>query len=516
MKNLKFILLLFFAFCFLASEAQVGDYFSKFRPSKRWSVGLHLSPTHMNGDADDAILGLSGGAHIKYSISQSFGIKLNGDIGSLKGGRLDQDFSGNNSDGRNGNATVENGKDQYNNGNQAPSEDAYVFKNNFKDLNINAVYTLGNLSFLRPLRKVQMFTFFGVGAIWSDVTGHFTDSKDAQRFYKEWGTQYFEGLDASGNTTTVVANIADAQSTYKGRNMTVPFGIGFKRSFGNWLDLGVEWRSHWTRSDNIDGFSFPIWRNRHQDLYTLLGVQASFKLGAKDQNEHYDWLNPMETIYADLAEMKVTTDKLKELVEDADGDGVGDFFDVQDDSPCDRVGANGKALDSDRDGVIDCDDKQPFSVCTEVDADGRVKDSDGDGVPDCFDEEPNTASGNLVDAKGNAYEMNGINNACCDCNNVTLPTIVFDNGSSRISPATYGVLYSIAEKMKQCPGLNISATGYTINKSGEQLAWKRSNAIVDHLETNYGIERSRVNTSYSTGSGIEYSTRRIDLLQSRN
>jgi len=68
--------------------------------------------------------------------------------------------------------------------------------------------------------------------------------------------------------------------------------------------------------------------------------------------------------------------------------------------------------------------------------------------------------------------------------------------------------------MKQCPGLSISATGYTTSKSGEQLAWKRSNAIIDHLETNYGVERSRVSVGYSNSGGVEYSTRRIDLLQS--
>ena len=112
---------------------------------------------------------------------------------------------------------------------------------------------------------------------------------------------------------------------------------------------------------------------------------------------------------------------------------------------------------------------------------------------------------------GSAIQVGG---ACCNCENVTLPTIIFDNNSSKISASSYGVLYTIAEKMKQCPELTISATGYTVNKSGEQLAWKRSNAIIDHLEANYGIERSRLSTGYATGSGVEYSTRRIDLSQS--
>jgi len=91
----------------------------------------------------------------------------------------------------------------------------------------------------------------------------------------------------------------------------------------------------------------------------------------------------------------------------------------------------------------------------------------------------------------------------------------FDNNSSKISPSSFGILYAVAEKMKACPGLAIAAIGYTVSKSGEQLAWKRSNAIIDHLEVNYGIERSRVTTGYDTGSGVEYSTRRIDLNQAK-
>ena len=447
MKQLKLSLVVLTLLCFTASEAQVGSYFSKFRPSKKWSVGLQISPTVLNGDVDNSNLGISGGAHIKYSISQSFGLKLNGDIGVLNGER---------------------------------TEESYEVTNKFKDLNINAVYTLGNLSFIRPLREVQMFTFFGVGAIWSDATGTFED-------------------------------VANADTYYKGRNLTIPFGMGLKRNFGEWLDLGLEWRTQWVRSDDLDGFNFPVTANRFSDFYTIVGLQASIKLGAKGQDKHYDWLNPMETIYADLDTLIEVTNKLKILLEDADGDGVNDFTDSEADSECDKVWPNGKAMDSDGDGVNDCKDLQPFSISTEVDENGVTLDTDGDGVPNGIDEEPNTAADALVNVRGQAVEMG---NACCDCDKVTLPTVMFDNSSSKISPSSYGVLYTIAEKMKSCPGLNVSAIGYTASKSGEQLAYKRVNSIVDHLEANYGIERSRISTGYASGSDVDYSTRRIDFNQS--
>ncbi|MFB1013552.1 MAG: outer membrane beta-barrel protein [Bacteroidia bacterium] len=448
MKQLKLSLVVLTLLCFTASEAQVGSYFSKFRPSKKWSVGLQISPTILNGDVDDSNLGISGGAHIKYSISQSFGLKLNGDIGVLNGERTENT--------------------------------PYEVTNKFKDLNINAVYTLGNISFIRPLREVQMFAFFGVGAIWSDATGTFED-------------------------------LANADTYYKGRNLTIPFGMGLKRNFGEWLDLGLEWRTHWVRSDDLDAFNFLLTANRFADFYTVVGLQASIKLGAKGQDKHYDWLNPMETIYADLDTLKEVTNKLKILLEDADGDGVNDFTDSEAESECDKVWPNGKVMDSDGDGVNDCKDLQPFSISTEVDENGVALDTDGDGVPNGIDEEPNTAADALVNVRGQAVEMG---NACCDCDKVTLPTVMFDNSSSKISPSSYGVLYTIAEKMKSCPGLNVSAIGYTASKSGEQLAYKRVNSIVDHLEANYGIERSRISTGYASGSDVDYSTRRIDFNQS--
>ncbi len=162
---------------------------------------------------------------------------------------------------------------------------------------------MGNISFLKPLRKIQVFTFFRVGAIWSDVTGSFT-GLDAQNFYGTFGREFATPLDNNGNEISEAdANtnrglIETAETSYAGRNFTVPYGIGFKRSFGKRLDLGLEWRMNWVRGDNIDALSVPIWRNRMFDQYAHVGLQGSFKFGNKDNDDHYDWLNPIETIYA--------------------------------------------------------------------------------------------------------------------------------------------------------------------------------------------------------------------------
>ena len=501
MKHFKIIFILVALVSFTTADAQ--SYFSKFKSPKKWSVGLQISPTLLNGDADNGQVGFSSGAHVKYSVSPSFGLKASGNIGTLKGGRTDYKFS------TNGNSTSNTTL-----GNQNPTEDSYTVKNNFKDLDLVGVFTLGNISFFKPLRSIQLFTFFGVGAVWSDAQGSFADAADAQGYYTAWPNSFI-GYDVDGSETTDASQVVDARSSYKGRNFTVPFGLGFKRNFGDRLDLGLEWKTRWTRTDALDAFSFPVPTNRFTDFYSTLGLQASFKLGKESDEGHYDWINPVATVYDGMDSLIKITDKLMTLADDADGDGVGDFFDTDNNTEKGaKVYGDGTMVDTDGDGVPDHKDLEPFSIKdpnVKYDENGRAIDSDGDGVPDGLDVEPNSAPGSLVAPDGSAIQVGG---ACCNCENVTLPTIIFDNNSSKIPASSYGVLYTIAEKMKQCPELTISATGYTVNKSGEQLAWKRSNAIIDHLEANYGIERSRLSTGYATGSGVEYSTRRIDLSQS--
>ena len=52
--------------------------------------------------------------------------------------------------------------------------------------------------------------------------------------------------------------------------------------------------------------------------------------------------------------------------------------------------------------------------------------------------------------------------------------------------------------MRSCPGLTLNSIGYTTSKTGEQIANKRSTAIVDHLEANYGDRKStRLNSSHT-------------------
>lgn len=498
---------------------------TEFRDAKKWSVGLQISGTDLYGDVDNYGLGLAFGAHIKYSISQTFGLKAYGTLGTLRGTRANQNVSRNSDNDLFGGFEQD---DEYlnNSGNQSPSKDSYQFENSFWDLGVQTVFTLGNISFLRPLRKLQMFVFTGAGIIGSNVTGDFDDVADANQFYSSWGDDYFTPQYDQNN------NLVNAESRYRGVNFAIPFGIGIKRNFGRWLDLGLEYRMNYTRSDNLDGFSFPIWRNRFTDFYSVLGLQGSIKIGAKGEDNHYDWLNPVESLYDKIDSLNDLKDKVDLVLKDTDGDGVADYFDKDNETPEGvHTYGDGIAVDIDQDGVPDHEDDELFSdKGAEVDARGVMPDADKDGVPDYRDLEKNSPS-NFVDRNGRVITNQAISggdrnvggnnvtvgsNACCDCNDVILPSVIFDHKSSTIKPEFYGVLYNIAAKMKECPELNVSAIAYRYgSKTADQAAWKRANSIIDHIVTNYGISRDRFNVDTNqSGNGIEYGSRRVDMRQS--
>ena len=492
MKSFKSVLLIVTILGYMSSQAQ-NDYFSKFRPAQKWSVGAQISPTFGHSDAPTDNFSLSGGLHLKYSASKTIGFKASANIGSLDG------------TGRE--------KSHLLSATRNKSDDSYEYINNYFDADVSAIITAGNWSFLRPLRKLQTFFTFGVGIIKSDVEGSFADADDARGYFRTFPNS-FVGYDANDNETTDASQVVQAKSSYDEFDITFPVGLGLKYNLGERFDLGLEWKTRLTRTDDLDAYDLELFnsaaeRNRAWDTYSTLGVQLSFKFGDKDRDDHNDWLNPVESLYT---EMDSINKSLKNLMADTDGDGVADHFDKDNETPEGvKTYGDGTAVDTDGDGVADSKDKEVFSLVTDVDADGVAKDDDGDGIPNALDEEPNSAAGAMVDSKGKAFEIK--ESSAYNCDNVSLPTIMFDNGSSKIAPSSYGVLYTLAEKLRMCPSLSITATGYTKSKSGERLAWKRANSIIDHLEANYGIERSRVSTDYTADSDVDYASRRIDFSQ---
>lgn len=424
------------------------------RRARKWSLGVQGGATMFHGDADKIMPSWTVGPYLKYSISQTFGLRGEYNFGKLKGAR----------------------------DRQAPTnfKDNFQFESKVQDFSLQMVFTLGNISFIRPLRKTQMYLFAGLGQASFRSESEFVD----QRLFigGNYELNHYFGIG------TPNPNLGrQSKETYQGRHAIIPLGLGFQHSLGKNFDIGLEYKYTYTRNDDIDVYNTPIWENRWWDSYSNLRLNFEWKFGNKNE-QHYDWLSPVESIYDRIADVETKVDS---LTADKDKDGVSDYFDVDNETPdtC-MVYGNGLAVDTDGDGVPDCQDEEISDHGAEVDEQGKMLDDDNDGVPNHRDKEPNTPEGAQVSVDGTEI----INN-CCDCEDVNLPTVHFDSDKSYIKPEYYVSLYELAQKMKQCPDLKVNVVGHAdksnSTKYNERLSANRANAIIDYMVNQYGLSRGR-------------------------
>lgn len=474
MKKLILIIIIFGSLCAFSQKQPV--YYDAYQSVKKNSLKFNLGPTLFHGDADQ---GKPGGAFVglgyKYSFSPAFGICVGGNIGLLKSSRNKRtskySFSG-----------------FYNSWDSEGKGDDYDFKNKFWNLDMTAQLVMNNLSFVRKPRPWHFYLLAGVGFMHNNTEGTLKGRSKQSLF--------------SGNR-----NNSDTIFLFKGYNTHVPFGFGISKKINNRFDIGFEYRYNVTRKDLIDAFSFAVWSNRTFDSYSLLGLHGSYKFGKTDNEQHMDWINPTQKI----------VEEGENAIADSDSDGVADKFDAEPATPKGiQVYGNGVAIDSDGDKVPDYRDDEKLSPCDQVDENGKVYDMDGDGVPDCKDEEFDTPAGSLVDRTGRKLEIksgaSGGVGSCCDCNDVTLPSVFVDE-DNEFRPEAFVAIYLIGNKMQQCPDLSIDIIGYYgMNKSSEQSARTKTNVVIEYLVTYFGISRSKfyVQTKPETMGG-KYSKQRIDI-----
>lgn len=479
MNKKRQALLLFSALLsFLLSSSSAFCQNNVNKSVNRWSINPTVGGTLFHGDADDKIIGWNAGLGLRYSMSPRFALSAQGIIGKLAGGRADLErlFEDDPS--------------------LSPNGYSYEFDNIFKEASLCGHYTYGNWNIGNV--SSQHYLLAGLGMIWSDVSASFTDSS---------------------NIPSTAMGEPHGFHDYKGHNVVIPVGIGAKFNISHRLDLGLEYRYHYSRSDHLDGFSYEVWRNRAFDAYSSFNITAGIKLGKN--KGHADWKDANQDVYEAIASVKEQKELLEALRTDSDGDGVSDHFDKEPNTEAGaEVNTHGVASDMDQDGVPDNKDDEPFSEKgAEVDSRGRMIDRDEDGVPDYRDNDRNTPAGSLVDSKGNEVRIGSSSssssrNTCCDCENIVLPSILFQSNSSRILYSSHALLYQIAEKMKACPDFKAEVIAYAYrSKSGSNLGDRRLQAIVDFMNANYNIPRDRFNTQIWDGdaSGVENSSIRVDF-----
>jgi len=462
----------------------------------RWSIGATIGASYLLGDLlkgdqnndrfiKNSIAKPSFGLQLHYQLSHSIGIRARG---------IFTNFEGNDSEYLDSTTFL---PIQFPGSGGAAQYDE-SFKTPLKEATFELTYTFGNISFLKRNKNFHMFTTLGIGIFSFDskVTDDLTGKE----------------LRASGKTSECM----------------IPISLGFKYKIHKFdLGLAMEYRKAFT--DNIDATAKTY---SSYDSYLMLNVGLNYTFGKK--NKAMEWVNPMEVVYNDLADMK---EKIDIISGDKDKDGVSDLFD-KDNSTAEgaKVYGDGTAIDTDGDGIADNKDADLFTAKgAKVDANGLESDTDADGVADSRDLEPSTPPGSLVNFQGITLAKPGefgkdaiyggadgksANGANGKNGTGYLPSVFFDLGSSAIKPAYNDRLLVIAKMLKTNPSIKIKISGNCDVKGNanenNRLGQKRAEAVKNQLIKQYGIDALRINTETKgetepMASTLNAMNRRVDF-----
>lgn len=460
----KTILISFLALIALEGYGQSNS--SKVWPNgdaKRWSLSLLGGTTTFTGDARKPEFGYMGGLGLQYNFSHSFGIRALGSIGRLQG-------------------------------QEKPEERpfaSYSFTNNFWDAQGQVVFSLGNISFLRKARKLNLYTALGAGYFNNDATSEFVNKQDP---------------------------LVTRRDTFSGGVLALSGSAGFRYKLGNFGSLGLEYNLRAVNSDKVDLLDYQSHANKSRDVVHMASVNLSFFLGKKG-NSHLEFINPVETVYENITKLQKNVEELKG---DADGDGVADYFDKDNNTPAGaNVYGNGKAVDTDGDGIPDIHDAEPFSPAgAKTDLNGKAIDSDGDGVPDVLDMSPDTDTSFLVNhqgipimtkelarriAPGGSASKSGSRGGSGFGNIGYLPAILFETNSFQVKPTYFNDLQSVAEAIRRIPGIKVEIIGNADsrgeNNMNYKLAMRRAETVKKILVETFGVDGSLLSIK-SNGSKV--------------
>ena len=476
------------------------------KPRNEWEIGIKGGYTY--GFTDVKNWGPTGGfgIHLRKALGYVFSLRAEYDWIRLKG--LNYQYTS--AYGRNPVLTAE----------YAPGGGVYppIF-NNFRstvhELSLQGVFTLNNINFHKAKTGWNAYFFGGIGAMtystfykavkadgsnyaadYATVISQFStygrsNAKDIRKALKDKLTGSWSTMAERGNTT---ATLGGAPLTVVG-----VAGLGVQFKLNNRFNLALEDKFTFTTTDLLDG---QQWQNNYSpaagpnaiaqtksaDAYNFLSLGLNYNIG-KHAVEPLWWLNPLDYAYNEInapRHMKLP----KPVLDDADGDGVTDQFDLEPNTPkgC-PVDSHGVSRDTDGDGVPDCKDKELITPtqCQPVDADGVGKCPD----PQCCKDLKAYIDSNGVGTRGK-------------CNVGDLPSITFKGRSVTLSKDAQALLASTAEKLRNSPTCKIAVIGYgESSKAAQQLSWDRVNAVINYLVEKEGISSDRFIFRYGQSGGEE-------------
>lgn len=455
----------------------------------RWSVGISFGASHLLGDLlkgdqnnsrflDAGFVKPAFGLQVHNQLTHSIGLRARGIISSFGGTDVEYLDSNYNSVQFPGSGGV------------GTREWAVDYESKMYEGALEMTYNFGNISFLNRNKNFHMVATLGVGFFNFDAEVK-SDSSNSILLRK------------SGNITELM----------------IPVSLGFKYKI-NKFDVGLSLDYRKTFTDNVDATEKTY---SEYDNYIMATVGVNYTFGKK--NKPMEWVNPMEVVYNDLADMK---EKIDILSGDKDKDGVSDLFD-KDNSTAEgsKVYGDGTSVDTDGDGIIDSKDADPFTPKgAKVDANGQEMDTDADGVADSRDLEPSTGAGSLVNfqgvtiAKPGEFGADGVSGSNGKNGTGFLPSVFFDLGSATVKPSFNDRILVIARVLQANPKLKVKITGNCDIRGNEneniKLGQRRADNVMNHLIKQYGIDPSRLSTESKgekepMASSLNPMNRRVDF-----
>ncbi|MCC6288817.1 MAG: OmpA family protein [Chitinophagaceae bacterium] len=463
------------------------------KPRNQWEVGLKVGTFNIIGDVPSHFPTPGFGVHVRKALGYLFSLRAEYIYGMASGINWKQRTAG--------------FGNQWLNAGYVPGTDVVYdnYKSKVQDLSLQGVLTLNNIRFHKSKNGLLFYALFGVGATVYDTKTNVLTAGNAKYNFSTVGTHnvYKERK----QTIKDVRNILDAGSyNVEGENdgnaraklfgntlrfsRTVGAGIAFKLS--DRLNLAIEDRLTIVKDDMLDG---ARWQNvtiqgggrvltPDYDMYNMASIGLNINIGSRSVQPLW-WINPLDYAYSELnspKHMKIP----KPILDDADGDGVPDQFDMEPNTPASApVDSHGVSRDTDGDGVPDYKDKELITptTCQPVDADGVGKCP----CPDesCFD--------------GFMMKKGGASN----CGIGDLPSISFNTKAFKVSKDAEAVLANVADRLRQNPNCRIVVTSYTCepSKSSQQLSWDRVNTVINYLVEKQGISSDRLIFKYGETGG---------------
>ncbi len=437
-RHLTFsVLFALVSFVATAQEAASGAPYRAFSPKDKWEIGLHVGTPFVVGDVDSK-LGFGGGLHVRKSLDHIFSVR-----GNLMYAKMSNEESANSITSTSDNTWLSGG--------------------------IQLVGALNNFRSNRANRRILLNGFIGVG---------FDNYKTDFANITQNGSVASTGkLDATTNAHIEVGGGISFRVNPK-------FNIGLEHTvysvFGKNGDL----------LDSDQNVGRPVTTYRDVLHYPHLVLAFNIGKAGKDgmaKSEPLYWSDPNAMIGKAIADLEAR--RIYDPT-DTDGDGVIDEIDDEDNSPAGaRVNTKGVSLDSDGDKVLDYKDKEPFSPPGyAVNADGEAQ-----GMPK-YTTEPEV--NRIVDEKIKAIKFPEPKT-----NDWFFPSANFADNSYDIRYSEYEKLYQVATVLKQNPGIKVLAVGHTDARGSEGynnvLSYNRTNAVIDFLVKNHGVDRSRVVLTYA-------------------